>query len=240
MKELTIVIPCYNEGSRIEKLLNALILGWPKENAIEKIIFVDDGSNSSSRQKMLAIIEAKKSEFFFDYEVIELNKNYGKGYAIRTGFLKATTPIVGFMDADGATDIQSAANVYLELLQNPALSATLGSRILMLGKTIIRSARRHYLGRVFATIVSVMFDIKAYDTQCGCKFYRRKDILPLLDKITDNRWTWDTQLLVLLLKNNHTCLEVPVNWVDEGGSKVSFLRDPLKMLWRLIKFRLKS
>ena len=93
------------------------------------------------------------------------------------------------------------------------------------------------MGRVFATAVSVLFDIAVYDSQCGCKIFRREAVMPLLPMIQSKGWLWDTQLMILLYVRGKNLIEVPVRWSEVPGSKVSLLWDPLRMLGELLLFR---
>jgi len=93
------------------------------------------------------------------------------------------------------------------------------------------------MGRVFATAVSVVFYIAVYDSQCGCKIYRRDAVMPLLPMVLSKGWLWDTQLMILLYVRRKKLIEVPVHWSEVPGSKVSLLWDPLRMLGELLLFR---
>ncbi len=235
--QLTLVIPYYNEKHRFGAVLDSLIQDWPGDLAPFELIVVNDGSRSEDRLFLEKTIQARITPF--KIRVMHLEKNSGKGAALREGFSAARTTYVGFMDADGSTEILSVYKVYEKLLQAPGLSACIGSRIMMLGMRIYRKNLRHYIGRIFATYVSVLFSVNVYDSQCGCKFFRREAIVPLLNVPNDLRWTWDTQILLLLLKTHHNVIEFPVNWSEQGGSKLNFVSDPLRMFYFLLRFYLR-
>jgi dolichyl-phosphate beta-glucosyltransferase len=128
--------------------------------------------------------------------------------------------------------------VYLVAARGRAgVTGVIGSRISMLGRSVVRRPLRHYLGRAFATFVSWWFDQAVYDTQCGLKVFEREMLQRHLDVPEDDRWVWDTQLLLAMLHAGERIHELPVDWRETSGSKVSLIKDPLTMIWRLIKFR---
>jgi hypothetical protein len=100
-----------------------------------------------------------------------------------------------------------------------------------------RTPLRHYSGRVFATFVSLWFGQAVYDTQCGLKVFEREMLKRHLDAPEDVRWVWDTQLLLAMLHAGERIHELPVDWRETGESKLSLVRDPLAMIWSLIRFR---
>jgi hypothetical protein len=112
----------------------------------------------------------------------------------------------------------------------------IGSRVLMLGRRVRRSALRHYAGRVFATFVATLFSAPVYDTQCGLKVFRASCVGRHLHQPTDRRWVWDTQLLLAMLAAGERVDECPIDWVEAGGSRVALL-DGARMVLALLRFR---
>ena len=78
--------------------------------------------------------------------------------------------IIGYLDADLATPLEEIP--YLLRFFDEEYEAVIGSRVKRLGTQIHRKLPRHYMGRIFATLASVMLNIKAYDSQCGAKFFK--------------------------------------------------------------------
>src|SRR5690606_29745873 len=115
----------------------------------------------------------------------------------------------------------------------------LGSRVLRLGAVIQRSALRHYLGRIFATIASNILDIKVYDSQCGAKLFEVNMAEVLFQKPFISKWLFDLELLYRLKLNSpdqffNNTLEVPLrHWEEKGDSKIKitdFLTAPFELL----------
>jgi hypothetical protein len=102
-----------------------------------------------------------------------------------------------------------------------------GSRIRKIGSTIERENSRFLIGRVVATFISNILDIKVYDTQCGSKLFTRAISEQLFEKEFISRWLFDVELfyrMILLFgreKAIKKMLEIPLKlWVEKGDSKV--------------------
>jgi len=98
--------------------------------------------------------------------------------------------------------------------------AVFGSRIYMLGSNIRRSAMRHLVGRSFATLFSLLFGIKSYDSQCGAKLFRHEAATQAFAAPFVTRWLFDVELQLRL--RDRRLIECPLReWTDRGGSKLS-------------------
>ena len=155
---------------------------------------------------------------------------------------------VGYWDADLATPLRFAETLADYLDAHPGLTLAAGSRVLMLGRPIARHPTRHYIGRIAATLVSLVLRAPVYDSQCGAKLLRNgPGLAALLDAPFVTRWLFDVEILdriaraeagppgTVLHRRVH---EVPVpEWADAPGSKVrprDWLRVPLDLvrIWR--------
>ncbi|MCX6544968.1 MAG: glycosyltransferase [Acidobacteria bacterium] len=241
-----IVIPAYNESARLPGLL-AQLADYLRSDAartaglVVHFCIVDDGS----RQEQFAAAEQLVRECGFGAAVrlIRLNRNQGKGGAIRAGFrigLAEAFDYLGFIDADCAVSVPEMHRALVYLVgahRDAGVAGVIGSRVCMLGRSVVRNPLRHYLGRIFATFVSEWFGQAVYDTQCGLKIFEREALQCHLETPDDDRWVWDTELLMAMLYAGERIHEFPVDWREAGGSKVSMVRDPLVMIWHLVKFR---
>jgi dolichyl-phosphate beta-glucosyltransferase len=241
-----VVIPAYKEAGRLPALLRdvkAYLSSASHAQAPFDVQFsiVDDGSPQADFEATEHLLVEQGLRDRVD--LVRLEHNRGKGGAIRAGFergLAAGFDYLGFVDADSAVSIGELHRVlvYLTSLRSTApLAGAIGSRVKMLGRHVERSMLRHYMGRVFATFVGVYFRHPVYATQCGLKVFEREALTRYLDVPSDERWVWDTQLLLAMLHAGEPIHEVPVDWRETGQSKVSLIRDPLAMVWRLATFR---
>ncbi|MEI8293281.1 MAG: glycosyltransferase [bacterium] len=240
MKTL-LVIPHYNDTERLESFLEALRRGLPTRFSI---LVSDDGSSPYERERLAELIDAVQQKQSVGAPVfldpLFTLRNTGKGGAILRGWDHAgDADLLAFADADGAvnaSEILRAENFFRssEAADTDALFA---SRVKMLGRTVERSLKRHLSGRVFATLVSIVGRVPAYDTQCGLKILRRS----AFEKIRPHQQTigfaFDVELCLLLRKFDCRIIEFPVDWSDIPGSKVSLLRDSTRMAREVFKIR---
>jgi glycosyltransferase involved in cell wall biosynthesis len=232
-----VVVPAYRESGRIGALLDGVpACAAPGVNV--SWLVVDDGSGPEEVQALRGLIEKRGLQD--RVSVLALERNAGKGAALAAGFragLQYGHELLAFIDADGSASPAEAGRLLARLAAEPALAAAIGSRVMMLGRTIRRDAARHYAGRAFATFVSACFGAPVYDTQCGLKAFRAEPLRRHLDAPTDARWVWDTQLLLSFLAAGERVVEVPIDWAETPGSRLGLL-DPLRMAWSLLRFRL--
>lgn len=234
-----VVIPAYNESARLGGLLKE-IAGYLASDGRPDVRFlvVDDGSREEEGRRMAGLV----ADLGLPERVslMRLDRNRGKGGALKAGFeavLKDGCECAGFMDADGASPVSQLDKLLRRLGADPGLAGVLGSRVKLLGSDVRRNELRHYLGRIFATIVSLWFGAAVYDLQCGLKVFRAPVLKRYLDRPTDLRWVWDSQLVLAMVRGGEALAEVPIDWREVPGSKVSLLRDPLVMLVRLLRFK---
>ncbi len=220
---LWLVIPCYNEESRLQ--INNFTDAVSKFSWLN-LCFVDDGSTD----KTLNILN--KMNNFDRINIISNPQNMGKAESVRAGILRGIDAtnynLFGYWDADLATPFSELEPMYNQLLLENKIMLIMGARIKILGNNIIRKKTRHYLGRFFATLACIILDVAIYDTQCGAKIFTSEFAeICFKDKLISN-WCFDIELLIRLQEhyNNKKILEkkvieYPLNtWVDVEGSKI--------------------
>jgi len=242
--DIGIVVPCYNEMNRIQLSEFSQFLS---SNYSIIFCFVNDGSTDGTQQKLADLVNCNPERC----HIINLSDNQGKAEAVRQGIntmLKTSKyQFVGYWDADLATPLTEIP-VFIEMFQiNKELNAVCGSRILRLGSSIRRSVFRHYLGRVFATIVSNILNIPVYDTQCGAKLFRKEHAKVIFSKPFLSRWFFDVELFARSIEHIgrqntvHSFLELPLSqWHDQGQSKITWanvLQTPLELIRIYIFYR---
>ena len=239
-----ISIPCFKESKRLPLFLDALCKELARAPFKASIVVVDDGSGYPENEATRSIVK----EFQTKYRGIVaapvfLNDNLGKGGAVYAGWetcLNSPIPeLLSFVDADGAVPAPEVVRLIQELLVDTRheWDALFGSRIKMLGKSVERRASRHYTGRVFATLVSVLTGIEVYDSQCGLKVIRRSAYASIKANLKEMRFAFDVELTLLLLKGGFKIREIPVNWKEVPGSKVSVIKDSIRMVFGLLRMK---
>lgn len=241
LRKTRIIIPCYNESTRLNPKTFLDALDRDKELSF---LFVNDGSTDTT----LNIIQTMKEINPTQVEIMSLEINSGKAEAVRLGMLSAVNErfdYVGYWDADLATPLE-VIDRFCHVLDSAEVDLVIGSRVRLLGRKVERRAIRHYLGRLFATCASILLDICIYDTQCGAKIFRNSDSLRLVfGKPFTVTWIFDVEMLArfpIVLKTSPAeassrWVEYPLDkWVDVRGSKIKnmdFIRCGLELckLW---------
>jgi dolichyl-phosphate beta-glucosyltransferase len=242
-----ISIPCFRESARLPSFLDALCKELSCVPFKASIVIVDDGSGypeDASTRSIVDEFRAKYPEIIA--EPVFLKRNLGKGGAVYAGWktsLHNSAPdLLCFVDADGAVSAPEVGRLIEELLadKNHRWDALFGSRIKLLGSTVDRQATRHYVGRVFATFVTLLTGIGIYDSQCGLKVIRTSAFAAIEKHLKETRFVFDVELTLLLLKYGFKIREVPVNWKEVPGSKVSLVRDSIRMFSGILRIRRRS
>jgi dolichyl-phosphate beta-glucosyltransferase len=229
-KRVCLVVPCYNEADRLDvESFRAYLFGQTDT----QIIFVDDGSQDGTRdvlQKLCSGLEDRA-------EILSAEVNHGKAEAVRRGIRYVlenyACNVIGFWDADLATPLDTIERFLCVLDQSPEVEMVFGARVKLLGRHVERRAIRHYLGRIFATVVSTMLQLPIYDTQCGAKLFRRTPHMAEVfrDEFL-SKWVFDVEIIARYLNSyqrdtarlEHAIYEYPLEtWVDVAGSKVRLL-----------------
>ncbi|HNV24015.1 MAG TPA: glycosyltransferase [Candidatus Omnitrophota bacterium] len=234
-KDFSIIIPCYNEGDRLGPFLTDLLCQMKDFKFFGEVIIVDDGSAKEHRDIYRQFVEDLRSSAV---KLVHFNSNQGKGSAVRYGFQLAEGKWIGFVDADGATNAREVFRILSLALSSSDLSGVFASRVLMLGYDVKRSTFRHLIGRFFVTLVEKILHVPIYDSQCGCKFFKKGDMAPFLSACQEKGFLFDIEIIAFGFKRGLKFLEVPVDWEDIKGSKVHILRDSFRMflgLWRIRK-----
>ena len=230
----TVVIPCYNEASRIGETVRATLDYLAKECPDAELIVVNDGSTDATASIVREALAGARVQTQF----LENFPNRGKGNAVRSGLLAATKPIGLFFDADLSTPLREIPKV-IEPIANGDVDLAFGSRALDRKLIGIRQPwRREQAGRVFNFIVRVATGMPFWDTQCGFKAFRLDVCRPILEKAHTIGFAFDVELLFLAYRAGLRLREVPVRWNHAEGSKVRVVHDSLAMLREVIALRM--
>jgi glycosyltransferase involved in cell wall biosynthesis len=193
-----------------------------------RLLLVNDGSTDGTEACLRALAADRPGRI----EALGLLANAGKAEAVREGLraaLAGPEEIVGYLDADLSTPTVEMARL-LDVIDARGAEVVMGARVALLGTDIRRQAARHYLGRVFASVASIVLQTRVYDTQCGAKLFRRSPALAAaLEAPFRSRWAFDVELLGRLLTGApgvpatrpEAIVEVPLAiWHDVPGSKL--------------------
>lgn len=230
MKSCALVIPCYNEAARLR---SDVFVEFARQNPNVHFVFANDGSRDGTS----AVLTSLASQIPTQATVLDNTVNQGKAGVVRQGVIHAidhlSSEVIGFWDADLATPLPSALDMLAVLESDPMLVMIFGARVQLLGRHIHRKPHRHYLGRVFATCVSILLGLPIYDTQCGAKLFRRTPYLrSLFVAPFVSRWIFDVEIINRFMRLPAGTTPAPVDaiyeyplpyWKDVDGSKVKAL-----------------
>jgi dolichyl-phosphate beta-glucosyltransferase len=231
---LTIVLPAYNEESRLGSALDELFGylgrhgargrdGAPGAATLPadiRIVVVDDGSTDGTAALVRARPEAATREGAGNPPLSLISVPHGgKGAAVRTGMLAADTDLVLFADADMATPPDQIPLLVAALAGH---DLALGSRIQLDGSDMRTSQPpyRRLLGQAFHILASVWAVGPVQDTQCGFKGFTREAAHDLFSRQAITSIVFDVELIYLARKRGYRIAIVPIRWADRRGSRM--------------------
>jgi len=232
--DLTLLVPCFNEGLRIDPLL-AAVQAWIAERPPVQVelLCVDDGSldDTASRLKT-GRWEAGA------LRVLTLPENAGKGRALATGMAAARGRTVLFLDADLAVDLRHV-DTALEVLEAGA-DVVVGCRNVPGARLPKRQGRvRRWLGRGYRWLACRLLGLHVSDVTCGFKAFRREVGQLLFARARCSRWGFDAEILFLAERSAFDIREMPVAWSHGEVSAVRLGRDVFGALGELLGVRLR-
>jgi len=238
-QKLSVIVPAYNEERTFDELMQSLIKKIIPNLDIE-IVIVESNSSDATREK------ARAYEHHPRVRLILEDRPRGKGHAVRTGLLHATGDFVLIQDADLEYDLNDY-EALLEPLRQGRTCFVLGARhggsafaMRRFEKQFALSSFLNFGHWFFATLINVLFGLRLRDPFTMFKVFRRDCLTGLTFKC--NRFDFDFELLINLVRKGYRPIEIPVNYRSRSfkqGKKVSMLRDPLTWLWALLRLRFK-
>jgi glycosyltransferase involved in cell wall biosynthesis len=232
---LLLLIPAYNEEARIEPVLRLYADFFQKNYAgTFQMVVVLNGCKDNTLGVVQAVAKDFPSVGWLDFPA-----PIGKGGALIEGLkLAGHADIIGYVDADGATGPAAVVQLLPYLAQ---ADCVIGSRWLP-GSILVKAQPkfRQIVSRCFHLVVEILFWLHIKDTQCPCKLMRRAAVEKIHSSLRIADLAFDVNLLVALKRAGFTIKEVPIEWTDIVGSKVtaSLFRNSLAMFLSVVRVRL--
>jgi glycosyltransferase involved in cell wall biosynthesis len=227
--QLSIVVPAYNEARRIGETLEILRAHVPALVPDCEIRVVDDGSED---QTAAIVEEAARQD---SRVVLQREPHRGKGATVKAGMLAATGDLRFMCDADLSMPIHELPR-FLDAVPGRA-DIAIGSREGIGARRVGEPPYRHLLGRVFNRAVKGAALAGINDTQCGFKLFTAEAVELVFPRTTIEGWAFDVEVLYIARRRNLRVLELPIEWHYRDQSRVSAIRDPLRMLRDVLTIR---
>jgi len=220
----SIVIPAYNEAARITNALEAVVRCIRQHQWSAEVVVVDDGSRDRTAELVRAFAASAP-----EVRLLQNPGNRGKGYSVRNGILHSFGEVVMFTDADLSAPIEEAEDLFAAIAGGADIA--IGSRWLERARQTIRQPLyRQFFGRCFNAVTRMVMGLPYADTQCGFKAFTRSAAQTIFQLQTIERWGFDPEILFIAIKRGYKIVEVPVSWAHDERTRISYLKDGIRML----------
>jgi glycosyltransferase involved in cell wall biosynthesis len=226
---LSVIIPAHNEERRLPRTLEQVFAFLKSQPYAAEVIVVENGSTDRTRE-----IAAAFAEQHPNFKVIHSDER-GKGLAVRLGMLAAEGEYRFMCDADLSMPIEQVNRFFPPALEAPDVA--IGSREVKGARRYNEPWQRHLGGRFINAIIRLLILPSLQDTQCGFKCFRAGVAQDLFQRQTLEGWSFDIEILFLAYRSGYRVQEVPVDWYYRSESKVSPLRDALRMIDDILRIR---
>lgn len=232
MKEIdfSLVLALYNESSVLPQSLKRIFESLDKSGLNYEIILIDDKSNDQTPELAKKEILDRSNCHFYQHE-----RNLGRGGTVSEGLKLAKGAVVGFIDVDLEVGPEYMTGFVRKILSGEA-EVIAGLRRY---EFTLRCFLRYLITGFYHQLVRLFLKLPFRDTETGYKFFNREKILPILEKVQDNGWFWDTEIMAQAYAHYLRVLELPVIFRrrDDKKSTVKIFHDSFDYLIKLIKFR---
>ena len=222
---LSVIIPAYNAQSVVASTLDACAAYLARQDLDFEIIVVDDGSTDQTARLV--------AEHSGAVTMLRLERNRGKGAAVRLGVQAAQHAWVLYLDVDHSTAID-----HLDSFAAHAADADIliGSRNLPESRIVLPQPwLRQTLGQTFPYLVRLLALPGIRDSQCGFKLFRREVARRVFDRLKCGGFCFDVEVLLCAKRLGYRMRELPVRWDNPTASTLRLWRDPARMLLDLLR-----
>lgn len=232
-KEISIILPAYNEAARIEKCIQEVALTASSFSSSYEIIVAEDGSTDGTET-----IVANLSKSNIHLNLLHSPIRLGKGKAIKRAMRSASGNAIVFMDVDLATRLDHLQ--YIVGLAQERRGLIIGSRHVK-GARVQRRISRSMFSLAYNLLVRVLFQDGVHDHQCGFKAINHEVAEVILNRCVSDGFFFDTEMILWCKKLGYSVKETGVEWAEkekEGRSAVRLFPDSMKLGLDLLRFRL--
>jgi glycosyltransferase involved in cell wall biosynthesis len=228
---IEIVLPVLNERAVLECSVATLIgyLGYHCPYPW-RITIADNGSTDGTWE-----IARQLTTAYENVNALRLDQR-GRGLALRTAWLQSDADIVAYMDIDLSTGLEAFLPLIAPLVSGQRRVA-IGSRLLPDAK-VTRGVTREVISRCYNALVHLLVPHRFSDAQCGFKALHRAAVRELVPLVENNRWFFDTELLLAAEERGYCVHEVPVRWIEDTDTRVHIGRTAWEDVRGLLRVRM--
>lgn len=226
--DVYIAIPVHNEEAVLAQSIARLHDFLSTEFPFSWRMVIVDNASSDGTSQVGEDLAARLSGVCFMHLAQK-----GRGRALRAAWTSSDARAVAYMDVDLSTDLRGLAPLVAPILAGHS-EAAIGSRLTH-GSRVVRGLKREVISRTYNRLLRVALHARFSDAQCGFKAFRRDVAVDLLDRVEDEQWFFDTELLMLCQRRGLRIHEVPVDWVDDPDSRVNIIQTALADLRGVVR-----
>lgn len=227
--DISITLACYNEVQHIRKSMSELIEFLNNTKLKYELILIDDCSTDGTRDEILRLAKKYKNVRYLFHE-----NNVGRGGTVSEGIMISNGNVAGYIDIDLEIAPWYILPAYFQIKRGYDLA--IANRIY---KFNLKRIVRWVTTKGYNILMRNMLNMPPLDTEAGLKFFNRRKIIPILKKVENKRWFWDTEIVARSYYDRYNIKQIPVLFVRKNNkaSTVRIFRDSLDYLNNLIIFR---
>ncbi len=229
--KLSIVIPAYNEATRIEPTLREGCRYFDQLLEEYEFLVVDDGSSDNTGQ-LVSRLQTELPAI----RLLANSRNLGKGGALQHGMLAASGDYLLFCDADQSTPFGEMEKFLPAVEQgHPVIIGTRKSQ----GANIEKHQPwlRETMGKGFTFLSRRLIGVQVSDFTCGFKVFSREAAREIFSRQRIHDWSFDSEILHIAVQLGYSITEVPVTWINSEDTRVNLLRDTINSFTGLLRIR---
>lgn len=227
--DVSVIVPCYNEGPSFEDSVEQIVSELKKLKKTWELIFVEDKSTDNTRRAVEKLVKE-----IYQAKAVFHKKNEGRGKSVSDGIRTAKGEICGYLDVDLEVS-ESYIPLFIKEIENGA-DLVVGKRFYEGG---LKNLTRFVSSKAYALAVKSILKLPIDDTEAGCKFFNRKKILPILNKIKSKHWFWDTEICAQSYWHGLKVTQIPVLFKrrEDKKSTVRLIPDTIDYIRNLIRLK---
>lgn len=225
---LEIIVPVFNESAILERSIHRLADYLSRELLYSwKITIADNASTDATG----AISRKLANEVpNVSYRRLETK---GRGFALRDAWTSSEAKVLAYVDVDLSTDLAALPPLIAPLLSGHS-DVSIGTRLERTSR-VVRGPKREFISRSYNLLLKRTMQVRFSDAQCGFKAVRAEVAHRLLPYVEDNRWFFDTELLILAERAGLRIHEIPVDWIDDPDSRVDIRQTAIDDIRGLVR-----